>query len=147
MWRSRKYSTYHSRYLFFKSTFSHLASPGHQCKSANLLSKVIIHIIGYRAPPPVIANCRWLIHPRFIVEPQIILHRYNTEICNTSHSKRDKWNVDQTVRCIMSCHIIPRHISGSLIYTAPPANKGLIVMRSEERRVGKECRSRWSPYH
>src|SRR3712207_9285526 len=24
-------------------------------------------------------------------------------------------------------------------------NKG--YMRSEERRVGKECRSRWSPYH
>src|SRR2546430_12903831 len=23
----------------------------------------------------------------------------------------------------------------------------LFVMRSEERRVGKECRSRWSPYH
>ena len=22
-----------------------------------------------------------------------------------------------------------------------------IDMRSEERRVGKECRSRWSPYH
>ena len=22
-----------------------------------------------------------------------------------------------------------------------------INMRSEERRVGKECRSRWSPYH
>ena len=22
-----------------------------------------------------------------------------------------------------------------------------LVMRSEERRVGKECRSRWSPYH
>src|SRR2546430_12611497 len=23
----------------------------------------------------------------------------------------------------------------------------LLVTRSEERRVGKECRSRWSPYH
>src|SRR5471030_3548962 len=23
----------------------------------------------------------------------------------------------------------------------------LIIDRSEERRVGKECRSRWSPYH
>src|SRR3712207_8229118 len=23
----------------------------------------------------------------------------------------------------------------------------LLVLRSEERRVGKECRSRWSPYH
>ena len=30
-----------------------------------------------------------------------------------------------------------------------PLGKGLIVNngRSEERRVGKECRSRWSPYH
>ena len=24
---------------------------------------------------------------------------------------------------------------------------GVVSMRSEERRVGKECRSRWSPYH
>ena len=24
---------------------------------------------------------------------------------------------------------------------------GIIGTRSEERRVGKECRSRWSPYH
>ena len=22
-----------------------------------------------------------------------------------------------------------------------------LIIRSEERRVGKECRSRWSPYH
>ena len=25
--------------------------------------------------------------------------------------------------------------------------KALVQYRSEERRVGKECRSRWSPYH
>ena len=25
--------------------------------------------------------------------------------------------------------------------------EGLAEQRSEERRVGKECRSRWSPYH
>ena len=24
---------------------------------------------------------------------------------------------------------------------------GTFLNRSEERRVGKECRSRWSPYH
>ena len=24
---------------------------------------------------------------------------------------------------------------------------GFNALRSEERRVGKECRSRWSPYH
>ena len=30
-------------------------------------------------------------------------------------------------------------------------NKNVVILseetRSEERRVGKECRSRWSPYH
>ena len=26
-------------------------------------------------------------------------------------------------------------------------HNSFIVLRSEERRVGKECRSRWSPYH
>ena len=25
--------------------------------------------------------------------------------------------------------------------------QGYVLQRSEERRVGKECRSRWSPYH
>src|SRR5258707_15167459 len=25
--------------------------------------------------------------------------------------------------------------------------RGMVQARSEERRVGKECRSRWSPYH
>ena len=28
-----------------------------------------------------------------------------------------------------------------------PGHSGDIWHRSEERRVGKECRSRWSPYH
>ena len=26
-------------------------------------------------------------------------------------------------------------------------NADKVIFRSEERRVGKECRSRWSPYH
>ena len=28
-----------------------------------------------------------------------------------------------------------------------PAGANVPFVRSEERRVGKECRSRWSPYH
>ena len=31
--------------------------------------------------------------------------------------------------------------------TADHPDKPYKVYRSEERRVGKECRSRWSPYH
>ena len=36
---------------------------------------------------------------------------------------------------------------GSLFAGKVIATAGLIEDRSEERRVGKECRSRWSPYH
>ena len=37
----------------------------------------------------------------------------------------------------------------SAITTAPKGveKSGIYLTRSEERRVGKECRSRWSPYH
>ena len=28
-----------------------------------------------------------------------------------------------------------------------PCSQRMLADRSEERRVGKECRSRWSPYH
>ena len=32
-------------------------------------------------------------------------------------------------------------------YVVDAEGKTLGRLRSEERRVGKECRSRWSPYH
>src|SRR2546426_6100608 len=31
--------------------------------------------------------------------------------------------------------------------TTSPVPNAQVFLRSEERRVGKECRSRWSPYH
>ena len=37
---------------------------------------------------------------------------------------------------------------GLVVLELDPKTQSLIVLsRSEERRVGKECRSRWSPYH
>ena len=33
------------------------------------------------------------------------------------------------------------------IFKNPMVSPDLLGARSEERRVGKECRSRWSPYH
>ena len=38
----------------------------------------------------------------------------------------------------------PVHI---ITFGSPCQNLSQIGNRSEERRVGKECRSRWSPYH
>ena len=37
----------------------------------------------------------------------------------------------------------PVHVAENVICVATAENSP----RSEERRVGKECRSRWSPYH
>ena len=36
---------------------------------------------------------------------------------------------------------------GSVIYVGDGIARVYGTTRSEERRVGKECRSRWSPYH
>jgi len=33
------------------------------------------------------------------------------------------------------------------IFIGAPILLAEFIIRSEERRVGKECRSRWSPYH
>src|SRR3712207_1370001 len=52
-------------------------------------------------------------------------------------------------------HILPRGVAvsypGGKIDRSPrrPAahERDALELRSEERRVGKECRSRWSPYH
>ena len=37
--------------------------------------------------------------------------------------------------------------AGGQLYTGWTNDPGARLHRSEERRVGKECRSRWSPYH
>src|SRR2546430_13813130 len=38
-------------------------------------------------------------------------------------------------------------LTSTLSVAAPTSSWNSISLRSEERRVGKECRSRWAPYH
>ena len=38
-------------------------------------------------------------------------------------------------------------ILDKLVDEGAATDEGPFLTRSEERRVGKECRSRWSPYH
>ena len=41
-----------------------------------------------------------------------------------------------------------KSLSSASIAESVHTNPGFVrQLRSEERRVGKECRSRWSPYH
>ena len=51
-------------------------------------------------------------------------------------------------RNLTACHVLcdPDAPSGILGYFTL-SSYSVDLGRSEERRVGKECRSRWSPYH
>ena len=79
------------------------------------------------------------------------------------YADRNKQKVEDT-DCLV-CHDMDNHMSGTVrlenkdtsqIITYQPSNPSSLEPfclschdsdRSEERRVGKECRSRWSPYH
>src|SRR2546430_2950248 len=41
----------------------------------------------------------------------------------------------------------PVSVNGKVSLAGLTAGSHSVSLRSEERRVGKECRSRWSPYH
>src|ERR1043166_1150659 len=60
--------------------------------------------------------------------------------------KRPQLTPDQTVEALRCSLLIARELY--LEHRAFDTAFGLhAACRSEERRVGKECRSRWSPYH
>src|SRR5574343_918774 len=42
---------------------------------------------------------------------------------------------------------VAAHLTERYFYESFKTLSQLFLARSEERRVGKECRSRWSPYH
>ena len=55
--------------------------------------------------------------------------------------KKDRLAVEQNLKLILN---LDAHGARKL---APEVFRNFGRYRSEERRVGKECRSRWSPYH
>src|SRR3712207_8072307 len=69
-------------------------------------------------------------------------------------NRRREENVEKVEKalllpCPTICPSAHRARQGDLYYAPPSLALTLLdsYLRSEERRVGKECRSRWSPYH
>src|SRR2546422_9898795 len=56
-------------------------------------------------------------------------------------------NLREALRGISPCHV--ESLAGRIRISLDDPNQWPTIKtrRSEERRVGKECRSRWSPYH
>src|SRR3712207_946919 len=55
---------------------------------------------------------------------------------------QDAWGVDVVVAGSQKALMCPPGLAFASV-----SQRALDAARSEERRVGKECRSRWSPYH
>ena len=56
--------------------------------------------------------------------------------CRNMEIDKWKWMVLCALECVNNANFQTKLV-----------NDILHIVRSEERRVGKECRSRWSPYH
>ena len=54
---------------------------------------------------------------------------------------------DTTALSGLAKDVFEQGISEGVNNTFPLSKEFPVEQRSEERRVGKECRSRWSPYH
>ena len=60
----------------------------------------------------------------------------------------EKWGISpRQINSYCSDGRIPGAEKMGRVWLIPKDAKKPIDGRSEERRVGKECRSRWSPYH
>src|SRR3712207_9038527 len=96
--------------------------------------------------------------------PRSTLFPYTTLFRSTGGAVIDPdvlWSCTTCGACVEQCpvdiehvdHILDMRRYQVLIESAFPSEAGVMLRnlekngRSEERRVGKECRSRWSPYH
>ena len=78
-----------------------------------------------------------------------VLFSEDTNLLELSNSLETPFYVYSAETIRENCRSYKAGLSSSdLACYAVKANSNLSVLsRSEERRVGKECRSRWSPYH
>src|SRR3712207_9080181 len=78
---------------------------------------------------------------RGLLYPSVYKNQYNRVHLNTSNTTRVLGETSEDIGAEVSKILYPAGFKES--------NLGSIILlqsRSEERRVGKECRSRWSPY-
>ena len=68
-------------------------------------------------------------------------------MCGDYNLRREKRYVEVDVRFTPDGKIRPLAINYDKAHTYGIDRVLAVKHRSEERRVGKECRSRWSPYH
>ena len=92
-----------------------------------------------------------------LMEPIVLDSGKNILLDFNGHKVKEDFSEDKSAVLIIKNNtkvtIEDSHGVGFAISTGDKIKSALIIVndaettRSEERRVGKECRSRWSPYH
>jgi len=91
---------------------------------------------------------RYLLGSGLITASALLEARNIQANCRTSLDRilisEGQFSADEMITALSRFHGLPR-----VDLARAPATPELadLIPRSEERRVGKECRSRWSPYH
>ena len=83
-----------------------------------------------------------LLHAGTVLSTLVVLRREIFRLLRGLFARRFNEEKSYVLKLLLS--MIPIGIVGLLLMDRLNA---LLSSRSEERRVGKECRSRWSPYH
>ena len=76
-----------------------------------------------------------------------LLYALATTWAGWIQAHRDDWSAVADLPKVNACMKQVVQMDVNYDNGGPHLYLGLMNSRSEERRVGKECRSRWSPYH
>ena len=80
---------------------------------------------------------------------QLYLYLHEKSIPEDSEQLRNAWEniINDVNHHLIVCEIDGKIVASCVCVIIPNLTRNVRPYRSEERRVGKECRSRWSPYH
>ena len=99
----------------------------------------ILHLILFQGRPHVILD-KIVRHISVIDTRFPCLHRLRFVLDSQAPNRKSL--------CFIALDILDKIVRPRLIkFLFQFSTTEHVVVRSEERRVGKECRSRWSPYH
>ena len=118
-----------------------------------LETETIPNLLGIFKPPPKVTVSQWADKERVLSTEYSPGGRWETSAAEYQRDIMDAFTdpaieeitVMKSARSGGTQAAINNPIGYSVTHDPGPIL--MVVPRSEERRVGKECRSRWSPYH
>src|SRR2546427_4241710 len=72
---------------------------------------------------------------------------WSSDVCSSDLGQHIASSIGRCPDCGGPVVFTKKNATNRRYYCSAHTNGGACPNRSEERRVGKECRSRWSPYH